>query len=75
MNEIKITLPDGSVRTYQRGTAVKDVIISWDTAMLASTVAVKLNDALVDLTHSIEENSSFMLIDISSKNGLACRFV
>ena len=71
MNEIKITLPDGSVRTYQRGTTVKDVIVSWNTAMLASTVAAKLNDTLVDLSKSIEEDSSFVLIDISSKNGLA----
>ena len=71
MEEIKITLPDGSVGAYHRGTAVKDVIVSWNKEMLVSTVAAKINDTLVDLSHSIEKDSSFMPIDISSKEGLA----
>jgi threonyl-tRNA synthetase len=71
MEEIKITFPGGSVGVYHRGTAVKDLILSWNKEILASTVAAKLNDTLVDLSHSIEKDSSFVPIDISSKEGLA----
>ena len=71
MNEIKITLPDGSVTECQRGATVKDVIASWKNEMLSSTVAAKLNSALVDLSHPIKEDASLEVIEISSKEGLA----
>ncbi|MEN6321520.1 MAG: threonine--tRNA ligase [Syntrophaceae bacterium] len=71
MEKINITLPDGSVGMYHRGATVRDVIGSWNKEMLASTVAVRLNDALVDLSHSIDKDSTFVPIDISSKEGLA----
>jgi len=71
MNEIRITLPDGSVSECHRGATVKDVIASWKNEMLSSTVAAKLNSALVDLSHPIKEDASLEVIEISSKEGLA----
>ena len=71
MSEIRITLPDGSVTECQRGATVKDVIASWKNEMLSSTVAAKLNSALVDLSHPIKEDASLEVIEISSKEGLA----
>jgi threonyl-tRNA synthetase len=71
MNEIRITLPDGSVSECNRGATVKDVIASWKNEMLSSTVAAKLNSALVDLSHPIKEDASLEVIEISSKEGLA----
>jgi len=71
MEKINITLPDGSVGVYHRGATVRDVIGSWNKEMLASTVVVRLNDTLVDLSHSIDKDSTFVPINISSKEGLA----
>lgn len=71
MSEIRITLPDGSVTECHRGSTVKDAIASWKNEMLPSTVAAKLNSALVDLSHPIKEDASLEVIEISSKEGLA----
>jgi threonyl-tRNA synthetase len=71
MNEIRITLPDGSVSECHRGATVKDVIALWKNEMLSTTVAAKLNSALVDLSHPIKEDASLEVIEISSKGGLA----
>ncbi|MCX5845143.1 MAG: threonine--tRNA ligase [Deltaproteobacteria bacterium] len=71
MNEIRITLPDGSVSECHRSATVKDIIASWKNEMLSSTVAAKLNSALVDLSHPIKEDASLEVIEISSKEGLA----
>jgi threonyl-tRNA synthetase len=71
MNEVRITLPDGSVSACRSGTKVKDVIASWRIDVLSSTVAAKVNDALVDLGHSVEVDTTIALVDILSKEGLA----
>jgi threonyl-tRNA synthetase len=71
MNEAKVILPDGSVSPCRSGATVKKVIASWRMDLLSSTVAAKLNNALVDLSHSVEEDATLALVDISSKEGLA----
>lgn len=70
MNEIRITLPDNSVSEYDPGTKVHEIVASWSKEFLFSTVAVKLNNARVDLGHSIKEDATLSLIDIASKEGL-----
>jgi len=70
MNEIKITLPDNSVGMYAAGTKVNEIIASWKKEVLFSTVAVKLNNTLVDLGHSVKEEATLSLIDIASREGL-----
>jgi len=70
MNEIRIVLPDGSVRLCNQGKTIKEIIASWKKEMLSSTVAVKLNNEPVDLSHLIEEPATISLIDIESKEGL-----
>ena len=70
MNEMKITLPDNSVGMYAPGTKIHEIIASWNKESLFSTVAVKLNNALVDLGHPIKEEATLSLIDIVSKEGL-----
>lgn len=71
MNEARIILPDGSGSKCRSGATVKDVIASWRMDVLSSTVAAKLNNALVDLSHPVEEDATLTLVDISSKEGLA----
>jgi len=71
MNEVKIILPDGSVSACRSGITIKDVIALWRNEILSSTVAAKLNNALVDLSHTVDEDASLALVDVSSKEGLA----
>ncbi|HVO66415.1 MAG TPA: TGS domain-containing protein, partial [Syntrophales bacterium] len=71
MNEVRIILPDGSISKCSTGVIIKDVIASWRKAVLSSTVAARLNNELVDLSHPVEEDATLALVDISSKEGLA----
>ena len=71
MNEAKIILPDGSISKCRTGVIIKDVIASWRKDVLSSTVAAKLNNTLVDLSHPVEEDATLALVDILSKEGLA----
>ena len=70
MKEIKIVLPDGSVRLCDHGKTVKEIIASWKKEMLPSIVAAKLDGKTVDLSHLIEEPATMSLITIESKEGL-----
>jgi threonyl-tRNA synthetase len=70
MNEIRIVLPDGSVRLCNQGKTIKEIIASWKKEILPSIVAAKLNNEPVDLSHLIEESATISLIDIESKEGL-----
>ena len=70
MNEIKVILPDDSISMYAPGTKVDEIVASWNKEALISTVAVRLNGALVDLSHSIGEEARLFLIDVASKEGL-----
>ncbi len=70
MNEIRIVLPDGSVRLCNQGKTIKEIIASWKKEILPSIVAAKLNNEPVDLSHLIKESATISLIDIESKEGL-----
>jgi threonyl-tRNA synthetase len=71
MNEVRIRLPDDSVGACRSGATVKDVIASWRKDVLSSTVAAKLNNTLVDLSHPVEADATLALVNVSSKDGLA----
>ncbi len=70
MEKIKITLPDNSIHMYAAGTKIHEIVTSWNKESLVSTVAVKLNNALVDLSYSVQEEATLSLIDTASKEGL-----
>jgi len=71
MEKIKITLPDGSDQTYPSGTSVQEIVHSWKPELLLSTVAAKINQTPVDLSHRIKAAGTLSLIDIQSNEGLA----
>jgi threonyl-tRNA synthetase len=71
MNELKVTLPDGSVAEAQAGTTVYDILSSWDPEKAGTTVVARLNGTLVDLSHPVEEDATLDVIDIASEEGLA----
>jgi threonyl-tRNA synthetase len=70
MSDIKIGLPDGSTGTFPEGTTVRDVVASWKPGLLASTVAAKIDQALVDTSFKLHKDASLTLVDIGSKEGL-----
>jgi threonyl-tRNA synthetase len=70
MDEIKIVLPDGSVRQCNHGATVKEIIASWKKEILPSVVAAKFNNKAVDLSYAIEEPATISLITIDAKEGL-----
>jgi len=70
MKEIKLVLPDGSERVYSEGVSVRDVVSSWNSSLLATSVASRFNQDLMDMSSSLHESGVLALIDIHSREGL-----
>jgi len=70
MKEIKLVLPDGSERVYSEGVSVRDVVSSWNSILLATSVASRFNQDLMDMSSSLHESGVLALIDIHSREGL-----
>jgi threonyl-tRNA synthetase len=70
MNEIKMVMPDGSEQTVPAGMTVQEIIRLWKPTLLSSTVAARINQTPVDLSHSVQTDGALSLIDIQSKEGL-----
>jgi threonyl-tRNA synthetase len=70
MSDIKITLPDGSAGTFPAGILVRDLVASWKPELLASTVAAKVDQVLVDTSSPLNKDGSLSLVDIDSREGL-----
>lgn len=71
MGDIRVNMPDGSVVVCAAGTEIEDIISSWKRELLATAVAARINGDLLDLSRSVESDSSLDLIDIGSKEGLS----
>ncbi len=70
MKKIKFSLPDGSVVSHAEELTVKEIIASWKEELLPSAVAAKVNDEMVDLSYSVKEDSSIIVVDVNSGEGL-----
>jgi threonyl-tRNA synthetase len=69
--EIKITFPDKKELAFPSGINVGNAISAWNKDAPASTVAAKVNGAMVDLSYALTENVTVLPVAISSKDGLA----
>ncbi len=70
---IKITLPDGSVREYQKGTTSMQVAQSISEGLARNVLAAKLNNEVVDASKPITTDSTLSLLtwnDTEGKNTL-----
>lgn len=67
---VKVTLPDGAIREYDRGTTMEQVAESISSKLKKEAVAGKINGKLVDLKQPIEEDASVEIITLDSKEGL-----
>lgn len=66
---LKITLPDGSIREFEKNVSVKEVAESIGSRLAKESVAGKVNGILVDASFVIEKDSSLEIITLSAKEG------
>jgi len=69
MSQINITLPDGSVRLYERGVTALDVAKSISEGLARNVLAAKVNNELWDATRSINTDASLTLLTWNDKEG------
>lgn len=67
---IQVTLPDGHTREYPINTTIEQIAESISIGLKKNAVAGKVNDKVVDLSHSIEKDSHVEIITLDSKEGL-----
>ncbi|MCK4259239.1 MAG: threonine--tRNA ligase [Halanaerobiales bacterium] len=70
MKEVKVFLPDGSERSYQSGTTIKEVAFDIGSRLGKSAIAGKLDGRLVDVSYSIENDVNLEIITLNSEEGL-----
>ncbi|MCB9246198.1 MAG: threonine--tRNA ligase [Flavobacteriales bacterium] len=69
MNEIKVTLPDGSIRKFPAGSTALDVAKSISEGLARKVLAAKVNGEVRDLTRALPENTSLELLTWDDKGG------
>lgn len=66
---IKITLKDGSVREYEKGIKVSEVVASIGPGLLKAALAAKVNGKLYELNDSIEEDAVLEVLTFDDEEG------
>ena len=66
---IKITLPDGSVREYEKGTNAMQIAMSISEGLARNVVSAKVNGEVWDANRSIDEDSRVQLLTWNDKDG------
>jgi len=61
-DDVKLTLPDGSVRTYPKGTTGTDVAKSIGAGLAKAALAIKLGGTLTDLFAPIERDAKIAIV-------------
>ena len=68
---IKITLPDGSVREYPKGTTSMQIALSISEGLARNVLAAKVNGEVKDASSPIETDSTVQLLTWNDKEGKA----
>ncbi len=66
---IKITLPDGSVREFEKGTTSMQVALSISEGLARNVLAAKVNNEVVDANKAITEDSRLSLLTWNDDEG------
>jgi len=69
MDEIQVTLPDGSIHSYPAGVTPLDIARSIGKRLAKDAVAARVNGQQVDVTRPIFEDAEVALITIDSDEG------
>ena len=70
MPKIKITLPDGSVKEYNKGITAGEIAFGIGQKLGQDALAAKVDDRLVDLSFRIDEDSKIKIITYQDKEGI-----
>lgn len=70
MSEIKITLPDGSVKEFPVGSSTKDVAASIAKSLEKAGLAGKFNGELVDYTRPLHEDGTLEIVTEKHEDAL-----
>ncbi|MEM9886177.1 MAG: threonine--tRNA ligase [Bacteroidota bacterium] len=62
MSNIKITLPDGSVREYEKGVSAMEVALSISEGLARSVLAAEVNGRIIDANRPIEADAKVKLL-------------
>jgi len=68
-SNIKITLPDGSVREYPKGVSAVEVVKSIGSGLAKATLAVKIDGQPADLGTTITHDAAFTALTFDSPEG------
>lgn len=66
---IKITLPDGSVKEYSKGSTAMDVAKSISEGLARNVISAKFNDTIVETVTPLNENGSLTLFTWNNDEG------
>jgi threonyl-tRNA synthetase len=69
MSEIKITLPDGTIKMVPKGTDAYSIAKSISEGLARVIIAAKVNDKVVELNRPITEDSTLSLLKWEDKEG------
>jgi threonyl-tRNA synthetase len=67
---VKVTLPDGAVREFDRGTTIEEVAGSISSGLKKNAVAGKVNGKVVDLSFPLEDDAHIEIVTLESGDGL-----
>ncbi len=69
MNEVKITLPDGSARTYPAGVTGMDIAKSISEGLARNALSIEVDGEIRDLARPIEQDASIRIFTWNDKGG------
>ncbi len=70
MNEIAVTLPDGSMRRVPSGTPVRDVAAGISPSLAKAALAAVVDDRLIDLSSPLNADASVRIVTSKSPEAL-----
>ena len=70
MENIKVTLPDGSSKKLPKGSTGADLALAIGPGLAKDAVAIEINSEQKDLSDPLEDNDSVSIITIKSNDGL-----
>ena len=66
---INITLPDGSVKQYEKGSTPMDVAQSISAGLARNVISAKFNNSIVETTTLLQEDGDLVLLTFNDDEG------
>jgi len=66
---VKVTLKDGSVKEYEKGTTVENIVASIGSGLLKAAMAAEINGKVADLSTPVNEDCSLQVLTFDNDDG------